>query len=56
MLIAAVWVDPKAADEEAVYVNNEVATVAALAAGHDDLPRVSEVLAAGPAQNPFFRS
>ena len=31
LLIAAVWVDPKADDEETVYANNEAATIAALA-------------------------
>jgi 5,6,7,8-tetrahydromethanopterin hydro-lyase len=56
LLIAAVWVDPKANDEEAVYANNEAATLAALKAGHDGLPRASDVLAAGPPENPFFRS
>jgi 5,6,7,8-tetrahydromethanopterin hydro-lyase len=56
LLIAAVWVDPKADDEEAVYSNNETATLAALSAGHNGLPRASDVLAAGTPQNPFFRS
>ena len=55
MLIAAVWVDPKANDEEAVYANNETATLAALRAGHDSLPLASDVLAAGTPANPFFR-
>ena len=56
LLIAAVWVDPGADDEDAVYANNEVATAAALAAGRDGLPRVADVLAAGAPRNPFFRS
>src|ERR1700690_3146302 len=56
LLIAAVWVDPKANDEEAVYANNEAATLAALTAGHNGLPRAADVLAAGPPHNPFFRS
>jgi 5,6,7,8-tetrahydromethanopterin hydro-lyase len=56
LLIAAVWVDPKASVEETVYANNEAATLAALQAGHDALPRVSDVLASGPPENPFFRS
>ena len=30
LLIAAVWVDPNATDEEAVFANNEAATLAAL--------------------------
>ncbi len=33
LLIAAVWVDPGATDEEAVYENNLAATSLALAAG-----------------------
>jgi len=56
LLIAAVWVDPKANDEESVYANNQAATLAALRAGHDGLPRVTDVLTAGDPQNPFFRS
>jgi 5,6,7,8-tetrahydromethanopterin hydro-lyase len=56
LLIAAVWVDPDANDEELVYANNQAATIAALAAGHDGLPRVTDVLAAGPPENPFFRT
>ncbi len=56
LLIAAVWVDPKADDEESVYANNQAATLAALMAGHDGLPRVTDVLTAGDPQNPFFRS
>jgi 5,6,7,8-tetrahydromethanopterin hydro-lyase len=56
LLIAAVWVNPDASDEEAVYANNEAATLAALTAGHDSLPRAADVLAAGPPQNPLFRA
>ena len=55
LLIAAVWVDPKADDEDAVYANNEAATLAALVAGRDGSPTVADVLAAGAPQNPFFR-
>ena len=56
-LIAAVWVDPAAADEEAVYANNRAATVAALRAGALRRPTLADVLAAGsePA-NPYFRA
>ncbi len=54
-LIAAVWVDPKAGSEDAVYGNNEAATLAALRAGRDGSPTLSEVLAAGAPRNPFFR-
>jgi 5,6,7,8-tetrahydromethanopterin hydro-lyase len=56
LLIAAVWVDPQADDEETVYANNETATIAALVAGRAGAPTVAEVLAAGPPENPFFRS
>ena len=56
LLIAAVWVNPEADDEEAVYANNEAATLAALVAGRDGSPTVHEVLAAGAPHNPFFRS
>jgi 5,6,7,8-tetrahydromethanopterin hydro-lyase len=54
LLIAAVWVNPDADDEREVYANNEAAMVAALAAGRDGTPTVSEVLAAGTPENPFF--
>lgn len=56
LLIAAVWVNPEADDEHAVYSNNEAATLAALVAGRDGSPTVTEVLAAGAPHNPFFRS
>ncbi len=56
LLIVAVWVNPAADDEEAVFANNEAATLAALRAGHDGLPRASDMLDAGPPENPFFRS
>jgi 5,6,7,8-tetrahydromethanopterin hydro-lyase len=54
LLIVAVWVNPNANDERAVYANNEAATVAALGAGRDRTPTVADVLAAGAPQNPFF--
>jgi 5,6,7,8-tetrahydromethanopterin hydro-lyase len=56
LLIAAVWVNPDADNEEEVYANNEAATLAALHAGHDGVPRASDMLDAGPPENPFFRS
>ena len=56
LLIVAVWVNPEAHDEEAVYANNAAATLAALKAGHDALPRATDLLAAGDPQNPFFRA
>jgi 5,6,7,8-tetrahydromethanopterin hydro-lyase len=56
LLIAAVWVDPAAADEEAVFGNNRAATAGALRAGRDGTPGLAEALAARhhPA-NAFFR-
>jgi 5,6,7,8-tetrahydromethanopterin hydro-lyase len=54
LLIAAVWVNPNADDENAVYANNEAATLAALVAGRDGAPTVADVLEAGPPQSPFF--
>ena len=55
-LIAAVWVDPAASDEEAVFINNRAATSAALRAGAQHLPRLAEVLAAAAEpRNPYFR-
>jgi 5,6,7,8-tetrahydromethanopterin hydro-lyase len=57
VLIAAVWVDWSAADEEEVYVNNVEATRAALAAAAQGEPRLEDLLRIGgePA-NPFFRT
>jgi 5,6,7,8-tetrahydromethanopterin hydro-lyase len=56
VLIAAVWVDPAAADEEAVYANNRAATLAALIAGAAGEPSLDAVLEARlDPQNPFFR-
>lgn len=57
VLIAAVWVDPAAADEELVFANNRAATAQALAAGREGRPRLADVLAAAADPgNPFFRS
>jgi 5,6,7,8-tetrahydromethanopterin hydro-lyase len=55
LLIAAVWVDPNADDEDAVYENNAEATQAALEAGARGLPRLEDVLAAGEPWSFFFR-
>ena len=55
LLIAAVWVNPNAADAAAVFANNASATRAALDAGAKGLPSVDEVLAApGEPWNAFF--
>jgi 5,6,7,8-tetrahydromethanopterin hydro-lyase len=56
VLIAAVWVNPHADDEEVVYANNAEAVLAALTASRDALPSVQTVLDAGEPQNPYFRS
>jgi 5,6,7,8-tetrahydromethanopterin hydro-lyase len=55
VLIAAVWVNPAADDEAAVFANNSEAALAALTAGRDSLPSVRTVLDAGEPQNPYFR-
>lgn len=54
LLIAAVWVNPDADNERAVYENNEAAMLAALMAGRDGSPTVADVLAPGAPWNPFF--
>jgi 5,6,7,8-tetrahydromethanopterin hydro-lyase len=57
VLIAAVWVNPSAADEEAVYTNNRAATLTALRNGAAGRPDLEEVLAArDEPRNPFFRT
>jgi 5,6,7,8-tetrahydromethanopterin hydro-lyase len=56
VLIAAVWVNPGADDEDAVYENNAQATLSALTAGRDDLPTLQTVLDAGEPRNPYFRA
>jgi 5,6,7,8-tetrahydromethanopterin hydro-lyase len=55
-LIAAVWVDWAASDEEEVHANNVEATRAALASAAEGRPRLEELLAIRTEpQNPFFR-
>ena len=55
LIIAAVWVNPAAADAEKVYANNRTATREALRAGAAGTPRVADVLAArGRPANPFY--
>ncbi len=46
LLIAAVWVNPQAADERAVFDNNKAATLGALRAGREGRPAVADALAA----------
>ena len=55
-LIAAVWVNPAADDERAVFENNREATLTALRNAREGAPPVDEVLAARDEPwNPFFR-
>jgi 5,6,7,8-tetrahydromethanopterin hydro-lyase len=57
LLIAAVWVNPDAMDENAVHQNNRTATLGALRAGREGRPSVAEALAARQAPwNAFFGS
>jgi 5,6,7,8-tetrahydromethanopterin hydro-lyase len=56
VLIAAVWVDWAASDEEEVYTNNVEAMRAALASAAQGRPRLEDLLAiASEPANPFFR-
>ena len=56
VLIAAVWVDWAADDEEAIYAGNLQATRDALAAGAERRPVIEELLAVRvDPENPFFR-
>lgn len=56
LLLAAVWVDWSADDEEAVYEGNALATREALAAAVEGRPRIEELLElADEPENPFFR-
>jgi 5,6,7,8-tetrahydromethanopterin hydro-lyase len=57
VLIAAVWVNPAAEDEDAVFANNLEATREALRNGRDGAPAVMDVLAArDDPWNPFYRA
>jgi 5,6,7,8-tetrahydromethanopterin hydro-lyase len=56
LLIAAVWVDWAADDEEAIYAGNVEATRGALAAGTEGRPAIEDLLGLrGEPANPFFR-
>ncbi len=58
VLIAAVWVDPEADSihQDAIFTNNQVATLAALANGATGRPGAYEVLAdQGGVWNPFYQ-
>jgi 5,6,7,8-tetrahydromethanopterin hydro-lyase len=57
LLIAAVWVDPKADDAERVFANNSRATFEALVAGSRRQPPIGSILEARSEPfNPFFRA
>ena len=56
VVIAAVWVNPKAHDEEQVFTNNAEATYAALLAGTLDRPSAEAVLDVETPHNPYFRA
>lgn len=56
LLVAAVWVDWAAEDEEEIYAGNAEATRVALAASAEGRPAIEELLALrGEPENPFFR-
>ena len=56
LLIAAVWVDPRADDEEAVYEHNVRGTRNALGTAAEGRPALEELLRIrDEPQNPFFR-
>jgi 5,6,7,8-tetrahydromethanopterin hydro-lyase len=56
LLIAAVWVDWAAEDEEAIYAGNLRATRDALSAAVEGRPAIEELLALrDQPENPFFR-
>jgi 5,6,7,8-tetrahydromethanopterin hydro-lyase len=56
VLIAAVWVNPQANDEEAVFANNAEATFGALSNGRDHVPSLRAVLDVPEPANPYFRT
>ena len=56
LLIAAVWVNPDADDEDQVFRNNQLATLEALRKAVERRPLVSEFVSAARSPfNPFFR-
>lgn len=56
LLIAAVWVNPQAADERLVFENNKQATLGALRAGKEGRPFVGEALSARHAPSNAYYS
>ena len=56
VLIVAVWVNPAANDEEAVFANNRAAMLSALAMAHSGVPLGEGAIAAMlTPSNPYFR-
>lgn len=56
LLIAAVWVNPEAADERVVFENNKRAMLEALRVGRAGRPSVDDALAArAGVHNAYFR-
>jgi len=57
LIIAAVWVNPSAQDEELVFANNRDSVLGAIRAAVAGEPRVEAVLAAADEpRNPYFRA
>jgi len=57
VLIVAVWVNPSADNEEAVFTNNRDATYAALQQARDAGPDIGQALSAmANPSNPYFRT
>jgi 5,6,7,8-tetrahydromethanopterin hydro-lyase len=56
LIIAAVWVDPQAAEEPLVYANNRQATRLALEAGRNRAPSVGDALSVrNEPVNPYYQ-
>jgi 5,6,7,8-tetrahydromethanopterin hydro-lyase len=56
LLVAAVWVNPQAADDHLVFANNKVASLGALRAGRRGAPSVADALEARHApSNAYYR-
>lgn len=57
LIIAAVWVNPAAQDEELVFQNNRESTLGAIRAAAAGEPRVDAITAAADEpRNPYFRA
>ena len=55
LLVAAVWVNPEASDDRAVFENNREATFQALRGGRRRQPSIDELLAVAESpENPYF--